>query len=310
MGRPLNKKYFGNLVAPYTAGDTGEGGSRITAINLNAQGSGYTTVPAVTITAPQLPNGVAATYAVHMEIDTITVSGTLLAGHGYTIGPCTFTELPGVIAQITLVGSGQGETQTIDFSGTGMNRGDFTAITATTGIHVIEAGGDGNNTVTVTYRVKSVAVTNSTANQGYVPADTTTTIAGNATLNATTFVKMVATVDGYDNAVILARAFINGARKDVDILKQESSRRYRVKTDSLAPVVARLVDHASAAAGEMDITATDSDSNAYWVLKLTAHKALLVRKSAGSGQFATGTTVRWVIDTVATQNVTVVIESD
>ncbi len=57
----------------------------------------------------------------------------------------------------------------------------------------------------------------------------------------------------------------------------------------------------------MTITATDSNSNAYWVTKLTAHKARLTRKSSGSGDFATGSVVKWTFgsatsDTVSIEN--------
>ena len=91
-----------------------------------------------------------------------------------------------------------------------------------------------------------------------------------------------------------------------DILKQVSTRRYKVTTGD-GTAVCKLVQTAALGENEMSITATDSNSNAYFVQKLTAHKAVLTRKVSGDGDFATGAAVKWTFgsatsDTVSIEN--------
>lgn len=76
------------------------------------------------------------------------------------------------------------------------------------------------------------------------------------------------------------------------IVKQEGTRRYKVTTSG-GTGYCNLKATAVAAAGEMTITATDSASGAYFVTKLTRHKATLAQN--GGTQFATGQAIHWVI---------------
>lgn len=82
MGRPINKKHFGNT------NDDGLGGEGLASVTVTGAGTGYTTGEAVTISAPQLPGG---TQAVATLVDngsggvasvTVTTAGT-----GYTSAP-------------------------------------------------------------------------------------------------------------------------------------------------------------------------------------------------------------------------------
>jgi hypothetical protein len=91
-----------------------------------------------------------------------------------------------------------------------------------------------------------------------------------------------------------------------DIIKQVSTRRYKVQTGD-GTAVCKLVQTAALGANEMSITATDANSNAYFVQKLTAHKAVLTRKVSGDGDFANGASVKWTFgsatsDTVSIEN--------
>jgi hypothetical protein len=90
-----------------------------------------------------------------------------------------------------------------------------------------------------------------------------------------------------------------------DIIKQAGSRRYRVQTsDGIA--VCKLVTTADLNANEMSITATDSAGGTYFVRKLTARKAILVR---GTGtQCATGGSAKWTFGD-AVVNTTVKIDN-
>jgi hypothetical protein len=84
MGRPINKKHFGNT------NDDGLGGEGIASIAVNAGGLNYSAGDAATISAPDLPGGTQAVAEVATvdggtgAILTITVT---TAGTGYTSAP-------------------------------------------------------------------------------------------------------------------------------------------------------------------------------------------------------------------------------
>ena len=91
MGRPLNKKYFGNrnpgldgnFGAQNTAGDAGLGGTGVASIDVTYPGDGWTTQPTYTVAIPSLPDGVRAEVTPHyqaLSFDT-TANGT-----GYKVG--------------------------------------------------------------------------------------------------------------------------------------------------------------------------------------------------------------------------------
>lgn len=78
MGRPLNKKYFGNT--NYTA-LVGFGGESIASFGTILPGTGWTVAPAITVAAPTDPvyTGATATVAPHFKAATlaVTANGTL-----------------------------------------------------------------------------------------------------------------------------------------------------------------------------------------------------------------------------------------
>lgn len=88
-----------------------------------------------------------------------------------------------------------------------------------------------------------------------------------------------------------------------DIIKQVSTKRYRVQT-SQGTGTFKLVTTEAKAAGEMSMLATDSAGGTYLVAKLTARQAVLVptanahggSSSAGS-QFASGEGAKWSFTT-------------
>jgi len=99
-----------------------------------------------------------------------------------------------------------------------------------------------------------------------------------------------------------------------DVIKQVSSRRYKIQTtDGVA--VCKLVTTEAKGANEMSIKATDSAGNTYFVAKLTARKAVLVPAANVHGgvttigsQFVSGTTAKWTFGS-AVVNTTVTIEN-
>ena len=91
-----------------------------------------------------------------------------------------------------------------------------------------------------------------------------------------------------------------------DIIKQVSDIRYKVTTSD-GTAVCKLVQTAALGENEMSITATDTNSNAYFIRRLTSRTCIVERKVSGSGDFATGAKVKWTLgsatsDTVSIEN--------
>ena len=279
MGRPLSKKYFGDT---NTTNIAGEG---LLSVGINAAGS-YTSRPTITISAPDLPGGTQAAASVISTAVSAVVGGT----------PTNFTT--GDIITITKAGGSASFTVTDDGSGgiasvAVLDGGTWDALTGTATYTVTgpapgydpggASGTAASATLTLTFQAASVQVT--TVGSGYIAAPTVTS-GGSVTYNAITLTST--NVNG-----IIAYAYTGASREIVGIVKQQSSRRYKVTG---AGGTAVLVAKASDSADEMDITATDSHSNEYWVLKITSRKALIVRKNPAAGEFVTGTSgimVRW-----------------
>ena len=76
MGRPLNKKYFGNrnVGSASTTADNKIGGGAVASVTLNALGA-YTTRPTITFAVPTIPNGVRATGTITSEVESVTAFG-------------------------------------------------------------------------------------------------------------------------------------------------------------------------------------------------------------------------------------------
>lgn len=276
MGRPIQKKYFGNTNQPPIGG---EGVASVTVAGTN---NNYTVKPTVSIAAPSLPGGVQAVASVaSMGVATATL---VAAGTGYTTGNV-----------LTVVGLGTGTAATItvntvDTGGeiltfTVTTAGAYTTVADVTALAV--TGGTGANaTFNVALKINAITVT--TAGSGYITTAVpvvSTTPSGNATLTAVLSSTNV-------NAIKIS-AFVVGGSSAVngDIVKQEASRRYLVTTGQ-GTSQCRLVA-AAPAAGEMTVVATDSSGKTYYVTKLTAHKALLTQFGAAGHEFASGTVVPW-----------------
>jgi hypothetical protein len=132
---------------------------------------------------------------------------------------------------------------------------------------------------------------------GYTSAPTVTEDVGGVQGN-TTFTAVLTTDTGapgsatnQENAIAAFAFVTGGSNKLGDIVKQVSSRRYKVKTADGTMVCELVTDGVADAAGEMTITATDSAGGTYFVKKLTARRAVLVRNNGT--QFATGASVKW-----------------
>jgi hypothetical protein len=325
MAARLNKKYFGNRNVGTTTGtDDKIGGEGIASINWSTLGSfqGNSNVQVLTaltaLPAPTIPTGVQATYTAQFEVESVfTGSGKTNLAVGDTFGVAS---VPGMIAKVT---DTSGANAVWSVTTTGASRGDALALADipqdTVGITLTKIAGSGTaNTflVDILFRVKESTVTITEKGSGYVGTETFTfakpgTTAGTVpagTIVLTTDTGNVGSSTNQENAFI-AYAYIGGSRKVVDIVGQKGARRYKV-TDGTNVAVCNLVtDGAANAAGEMDITATDSAGGAYWVKKINNRRCTVVRKAAGGGtQFATDSSVPWTLD-AATVNATVKIDN-
>ena len=304
MGRPLNKKYFGNRnvgTGGYQLGQADDfiGGEGIASINWSNLGSWRSgAVTGLALPAPSEPGGVQATWNIFYSIVNDATGVTTGAGKsGLVVGwKGTNTSLPGyevtvtdvsgsnALFAITTVGT---PFATIPFSGNGQ------------GVTWTKSGGGGtaaNFLTDVNWQVDgSTAIVEK--GSGYIGTETFTVTTANGTPPAGT---IVLTTDsgsrpGYgdlnantnqENAILIyAKTTTGGSSKLGDIIKQTNARSYKVKTADGTSVV-KLVA-AAPAKGQATITATDSSGKTYYVIKLTAHKALLVPYGANGHEFPT-----------------------
>lgn len=280
MGRPLNKKYFGNrnTGSISTAADDGIGGKGVASVPVTTPGS-YTSRPTISFSGnPDLLSGVAPAATITSEVLSAAVSGTQTGT--YVVGDLlTITTSGGTATAYvaTLTGSA---VASVNFTSTGASRGSFQALTAAT-----TTGGSGSGVVlTPTYRAKEVLITDT--GSGYTTTVPTTTLANNAggvvvgTVVMTTPVANTAPVGSGANPepAIIAQAYTGSSVKQADIVKQVAKDRYKINTSDTAgtPIIATLKSSIATQVGDMTINATDSAGGTYWVTKLTAHKATLV----------------------------------
>lgn len=329
MGRPLNKKYFGNRNIGANGvertnqqnkanqGDDGIGGEGVASAAVTVAGS-YTTRPTFTFTAPTLPGGVTATATVTSE----ALSGAVTtAGTGYNVGDLlTLTAADGGTATAyiaTLVGGAGSGIATVNFTGTGASRGSFQALpgakfaTGGTAPNTVTATGGGTGAeITVTFRALSVAIVQK--GSGYVAAPTIGAYTNRGGITVSTIVLTtdsgaVGSATNQENAIRItawvpavgAAGYISGAGGtqglEGDIIKQRGSRRFTVVTSEGVGLV--TLANTTVAAGKASIQATDYNGNTYYVSKLTNHRALLTRwvddSSDNDWVFQTGDNAKW-----------------
>jgi hypothetical protein len=121
MGRPLNKKYFGNLnvgTGGYTpvpggniGGDDGIGGEGVASAAVS--GGSYTTRPTFTFTAPTIPGGVTATATITSRAKTATVGGPITIAYlngevVSSIGGTTWTVTKEAEQSVTIASTNNG----------------------------------------------------------------------------------------------------------------------------------------------------------------------------------------------------------
>lgn len=280
MGRPIKKTFFGNLITPYqnhaVGGLTGVGGEGVASVTISNSGTTYSQATTISFGAPNISGGIQATgYPVIPatgpnagKVTSITVTE---AGTGYTSAP-TLTLTTGT--QVT-----QGVTNF------GLTATNTMSVASVVGIAIgmrIYGGGNGG----------LVTAVNTTRNwvTSSLPNDVTFTNASNLRFfdEGSGFADTVVLTDvnpatARPNAIAFTAFLPTGSNAvaNGDILKQESSRRYLVRTTE-GTGQCRLVGKDVLVAGEMKIIATDFGGATYYVTKLTAHKAYLVNRTSTS----------------------------
>lgn len=158
----------------------------------------------------------------------------------------------------------------------------------------VTTNGDGNvSTVTLL-----------TAGSGYTSAPTAT-VNGGTTGTTATFTVTLTTTN--KNAIAFTSYLSTGSSAVTggDIVKQEASRRYLVK-NSQGQGQVKLVTTSTLTAGTMNVIATDVNGSTYFVKKLTARRATLVRYTeSGSFEYETNQATGWTLGSATTGTVSI-----
>ena len=303
MGRPIKKKFFGNLNAPYqnqgVGGFTGVGGEGAASVVMISTGTGYLTMPSLAFPTQQIAGGTTATGAAHLQLRSVSITNNINGGTGYAVGDLlTFADGTGTAPTVRVA------TVSVATSATSLalvSLGDYTALPngGTTATHTASTGS--GLVLNVTYAVKSIDV--ATAGTGYTSTGTVSIDSASGS-GATARFTLTSSVT---NDIALT-AFVTGgaARTGGDILKQEASRRYLVKTsDGVGQC--RLVTTSTLAATQMTIVATDVNGSTYFVEKLTARRAVLVKfiNAAGGFEYDDRAAPKWSLNAATTGTVSI-----
>lgn len=291
MGRPINKKFFANTNAPYddaqTGGNTGVGGEGILSVLVGNTGSNYSAGATISFGAPNIPGGIQA-----------LGSATIAAGAG------------GITAvSVSTVGSGYTSTATV-------------SVTTATGVSVAGTGTAAESTIYVTTSGLFTGMTiggtgvAAGAKVSAIGAGTVTASAANtATVSGTLTFRDLGTGATFNTSLtssaqngIIVYAYIPGGSSGVigDIMKQEASRRYLVKT-AQGQGQCLLVTTSTLSSGQMYMTASDVLGNTYFVDKLTSRKARLYQYTLTTGtfEFSDASLARWSLAAATTGTVQV-----
>lgn len=326
MGRPINKKFFANA----NEGE-GVGGEGVASVTIAGEFSGFTALTTtVTFSAPQIPGGQTATGTATIvassppqETFVVTVvndgGGNVFVIDGVNKpvldlqrgGVYTFVQSAASNSGHQLAfkdGAGNSYTTGVVTTGTPGNAGAQTVITVASDApadlryYCVAHGNYMGNTITVTNTegdVTAIVITDS--GSGYTAVPTVTIADSDVGAEVTTGTATAVLTIGAaarQNGITVSAFVPGGASAAVgDIIKQTASRSYRVITaqgTGRCDLVA-----AAPTAGQMTMTAVDSVGGTYYVIKLTARRALLIKGDRSGTEFTTGTagiSIPWSFD--------------
>ena len=284
MGRPIKKRFFGNLNSPFTdiptSSNSGVGGESVNTITVSNSGTNYSAGTVVTIGAPQIAGGVPATISYSRNSAGSLTVNLVNSGTGYTSAPSLTVTTATTVAKA---------------ASTGTAGATIIYVTNTNGIAVgMAVSGSNVGTGSVVSSVGTGLVNVSATNANTINTTVTFTDAG------ASFASSIAlTAATYENAIaftsfLLAKDGGANAVTGGDIHKQESSRRYLVENSEGIGQV-KLVATDALTAGTMNIIATDGAGSTYFVRKLTAKKAYLVNRTSTSTAVVSGLVAQWTV---------------
>jgi len=325
MGRPLNKKFFGNrnIGSTSTAADNRIGGQGITSTITwtganDTAGFTHNSTTQVTLSTPQLPNGVRAAVTIRSVVgafltvaantsaadtNTFTATGTAVAttatytglaqkAGGTTTGTgAVFTIVrtggtnynANTVVTVTTAGAGYAAADTIKIDGALIG-----GVTVTNDITLTVVGA-----TAIAGRITGFTVTETGSGYTGAPTFTYTTGTGTATRitsNLSVDTGAVGSATNQENTILMTARLTGGAAGLVDIIKQVSTNRFKV-TDGTRTGIVKLKSSVATAAGEGSVKFTDYAAGTYFATKITARKATVTR---GTGTaFATGAAVKW-----------------
>jgi hypothetical protein len=178
--------------------------------------------------------------------------------------------------------------------------GDYVAFTSGAKATTVSPAGGTGATLTITSVLESVDVL--TPGRGY----TATSDAAIAFSGGTGAAATAVLTSSYQNGLRI-NAFVKGGSSAVlgDIMKQEASHRYLVKT-AQGQSQCKLVASDTPAEGQMNLIATDANGSTYWVTKLTARRCVLTRRTMSTAYlFATNGSAGWNITTAVAGKVSI-----
>ena len=152
-------------------------------------------------------------------------------------------------------------------------------------------------TATITFSSATAGtVTVTEGGSGYTTVPTATCALGGGTGNPTLTAVLsvdtgnVGSATNDENAISMTAFLTGGSAVAVDIIRQVSTRRYKV-TDGTRTGIVELTSTLADAAGEGSVRLLDSVGGTYFATKITARKVTVTR---GTGtEFATGASVKW-----------------
>ena len=200
---------------------------------------------------------------------------------------------------IAITGEGVGgeSVNTIAKNNTGTFYSTSTSISLTFTAPQIPGGQTASGSVTTNNLGNVATVTLTDGGSGYTSTPTATVTGGTTGTTATFTITMTTNRQNALTVTAYLLAKDGGvSAKTADILKQEASTRYLVKTAD-GTGQCKLVASNTPSAGQMYILATDNLNSTYWVTKLTARRAILTQRSnGGSGYaFASGSRAGWTL---------------
>jgi len=279
MGRPIKKKFFGNLYDNQAVnGFSGIGGEGVASVTFTNSGTLYSQGTTVVFGLPSTVGGIRATGTPIVDSNGLLRGVTFTnAGSGYTAAPtATISTATGVSSAST---GTIAETKIYPASTTGI----------AVGMKVIGTGISASSTYVTS--IVGTAVNLTWPNAGAVSTSVNFVDVG----SGETHTVQLKTTNNANDSFSFTSYLTTGssAVSGGDIIKQESSRRYLVRNSQGVGQV-RLSFGAGAnhtlQAGNMHLIATDVGGATYYVTKLTARKATLVSRTNTSTALVTLTT--------------------